>query len=308
MNSKQLINSIKRIFIYLLPNRVKEPLLQFYRNQRHLRALNRALKDQSEFGRLAAQCKSGILIDVLNQKIVWEKDHQVAFPIGSMTKIMTALIILDQIKVDPLITMQTGLVANYGFEDIGQTIGLKVGEIYTVEQLVAGCIIYSANDCVDLLVRNFFDGRSETFVAKMNERANELGLSNTKFYNPHGLEPSAEVYWKNDNVSSAQDIAHLTASLIRMHPNVLRFTSALTLDFKISETQFVSLKNTNYPLLINCNKCDGFKTGFTTTALYSLSGTVENMGARYIAVAIGMSSELDRNVLIHALLELGKSN
>lgn len=308
MNSKQLIGSIKRIFLYLLPNRVKEPLLQLYRNQRHLRALNRALKDQSEFGRLASQCKSGILIDVVNQKIIWAKDHRVAFPIGSMTKIMTVLLILDQIKVGHSITMQTGLVANYGFEDIGQTIGLKVGEVYTVEQLVSGCIVYSANDCVDLLVRNFFDGRPETFVAKMNERANELGLSNTKFYNPHGLEPFTGVYWEKDNVSSARDIAHLTAWVISMHPNVLRFTSALTLDFKVSETQSVSLKNTNYPLLKNCNKCDGFKTGFTTTALYSLSGTSEDMGARYIAVAIGMSSELDRNVLVHALLGLGKSS
>ena len=308
MNSKQLIDPIKRISLYFLPDQVKELLLQFYRSQRYLRALNRAQKNQSEFARLASQCKSGILIDITNQKIVWSKDHQAAFPIGSMTKIMTVLIILDQIKLDHLITMQTGLVANYGFEDIGQTIGLTVGEAYTVEQLVAGCIIYSANDCVDLLVRNFFDGKHETFVAKMNERANELGLRNTKFYNPHGLEPFAGVYWKKDNVSSAQDIAHLTAWLISTYPNILRFTSALTLDFKISETQSVCLKNTNYPLLNNCNKCDGFKTGFTTTALYSLSGTSKHMGVRYIAVAIGMSSELDRNVLVHALLELGKSS
>ena len=308
MNSANTISLLKKYVFNFLPKKIKEPVVLFYRNQRYLRCLNIALRDKSELMRLISECKSGVLIDVTNQKIMWEKNRQSALPIGSMTKIMTALVILEEMKTNPQIGLQTRLMVGERFDDIGQTIGLKIGQSYTVEQLLAGSIIYSANDCVDLLVRNFFDGKSETFVKKMNERSKELGLLNTIFYNPHGLEPFPGTYWKNDNLSPAQDVAYLTEFLISTYPSILRYSSALELDFMISESHFARLKNTNHPLLCNYAKCDGFKTGYTTTAGYCLSGTSKSEGVRYIAVVMGMSSELYRNVLVNALLELGQSN
>jgi D-alanyl-D-alanine carboxypeptidase (penicillin-binding protein 5/6) len=308
MKSLNLAHFLKKSFFNFLPKRVKNTLLDFYRKKRYLSALHTALSNKSEFERIASDCKSGILMDVAEQKILWEKDRQVVFPIGSLSKIMTMLIILDQMKVDPRIKMDSELVADEGFDNIGQTIGLEIHQAYTVEKLLAGSIIYSANDCIDLLVRNFFDGRPETFVSKMNERTKELGLLNTKFYNPHGLEPFPGTYWKSDNVSSAQDIARLTNLLISTHPYILKYSSALVLDFNINKSHFTSVKNTNYPLLSNNDKCDGFKTGFTTTAQYCLCGTSKIGDVRYIAVAIGMSNEMDRNIFVNSLLRLGQLN
>ncbi|WP_062305987.1 D-alanyl-D-alanine carboxypeptidase family protein [Alicyclobacillus sendaiensis] len=241
---------------------------------------------------LAKQAKSAILMDFATGKVLYAKNAHERLPMASITKIMTLLLIFEAIDSGKLKWTDRVQASERAASMGGSQIFLEPGETMTVRDLVKGIAIASANDACVAMAEHL-DGSEEAFVARMNQRAKELGLTDTHFANCNGL-PAPNHY------SSAHDIAVMSRALL-MHPEVTAFTSVYSDYLR---------KDTDHPLwLVNTNKLvrfydgvDGLKTGYTQEAKYCLSATAKRDGFRVIAVVMGEPRPTVRNAEIAAML------
>lgn len=244
---------------------------------------------------LAPGAKSAILIEASTGKIIFEKNSHEKLAPASMTKMMSMLLIIesiesDIIKWDDVITVSAN-ASGMG----GSQILLETGEQMTVEDLFKGVAVMSGNDAVVALAEAVA-GSVDEFVAMMNKRAKELGLKDSNFKNPHGLDDA-------NHYSSAYDMSLIAKELVKYN-KVLEFT-------KIYEDYL--RKGTDKELwLVNTNKLvrfypgvDGLKTGYTSTAGYCLTATAYKNDMRLIAVAMGEETSEKRNAEISSMLDYG---
>lgn len=232
--------------------------------------------------------KASIAIDLTTGSVLYEKNSHNRMPIASITKLMTALIIIEENKLDEVVTVSQNANATGG-----STMNLHTNEQITVENLLRGTLINSANDgaiaLAEFNVRNinkdainenkpYSPGTVNDFVAKMNKRAAELGLINTHFANPTGLDHP-------NNYSSAYDIAKLGSYL---------YNNKLVKEIaQIKETEVTSktgdythkLKSTN-DLLDSYLHVKGLKTGNTEGAGLCLISISENEQGHEIATVV----------------------
>jgi D-alanyl-D-alanine carboxypeptidase len=244
------------------------------------------------------RCRAALVTDAAG-KPLWSKNATAVLPIGSLTKMMLALLVFDAIKAGLLNTSDEIVARIDGRSVPGQTIGLVEGEAYSVETLIRLSLIYSANDASELLTETVY-GSVSSAIEAMNHRAQEIGLGQTIFYNPHGLEPMPGHYWTGDNTSTAADMAALALCLIKSHPQILAITSSREMEFRHS-LGAARLNNTNHKLLSRCAGVDGLKTGFTTTADFCLAATCERRDGRQIIILLGAKTDEDRCRLVHLL-------
>lgn len=214
--------------------------------------------------------QSAILTDAQTGRVLWQKDANSRSLIASTTKIMTGIIVAEECDLSEVICVPEQAA---GVE--GSSIYLKVGEAVSVEELLYGMMLHSGNDAAAALALHC-GGSMENFVDKMNQKAQAVGLADTKFANPHGLDSA-------DNYSTASDLAKL-AQYAMKNP-VLS---------KVVSTKSISFENRNF---VNHNKllwkyqgALGVKTGYTLAAGRILVSCVERDGRRLIAVTIN-----DRN-------------
>ena len=201
---------------------------------------------------------------------------------ASVTKLMTTLLVLEDIKAGKL-TMRSRVVVTTAAADIGGSqVWLAAGESFTVEEMLYALLLKSANDVAVALAIDRA-GSVPTFVARMNRRAAELGMSRTTFVTPNGL-----TYGKGPHdTTTARDLAKLSVTL-------LQFPEAL----KIASTKQYMLHRPGKPLeLLNHNHlldsfpgCDGLKTGWTVAAHASIVTTAKHKDLRVIAVVLGCQS------------------
>ncbi|MFH0909160.1 MAG: D-alanyl-D-alanine carboxypeptidase family protein [bacterium] len=215
---------------------------------------------------------------------------------ASVLKLMDLLIILEKIdqgfiRLDDLITV-SGEVSKIG----GSQVYLKEKEVFTVEELLYALMIQSANDAAAALAIHV-GGSKEGFVALMNEKARELGMTSTMFHSVHGLPPSPG---GDPDVTTANDLAKLCLALTR-HPKVLAYTSVKERGFR--NNTFI-MRNHNH-LLGSFDGCDGFKTGFFSAAGFSICATAERKGVRIIAVILGSKARKVRDARAAELLQKG---
>ena len=244
---------------------------------------------------LALNAKSAILIDVDTGKILFEKNKDERLKVASLTKMMSQLLILEA-KEKGLFDWNEKVkvsanAAGYG----GSQIYLSPGEEMKIEDLMKGISMASANDATVALAERIA-GSEEKFVSMMNNKVKELGLKNTNFKNPTGLD-------EEDNYSSSYDLSVIASELLR-HKEILRFSS-LYEDYLREDTK-------NKFWLVNTNKlvrlyegCDGLKTGYTDDALYTMAVTAKRGSMRLLTIVLGEKESKVRNKEVVELLDYG---
>ncbi len=242
-------------------------------------------------------CKSAILMEASSGKILYEKNADEARPPASVTKIMTLLLIMEavdegKIKLTDMVTVSEN-AASMG----GSQVYLKVGETMSVEEMIKCVVIASANDCAVALAE-FLYGSEDGFVARMNERAKELGMVNTNFENTNGLDDTV-----TNHVISAKDIAIMSRELLK-HETVLKYSS--TWMDTIRNGSF-GLTNTNR-LIRFYSGANGLKTGSTAKAQFCISATAKRDGMQLIAVIMAAPNRDIRNNAAKTLLDFGFAN
>jgi len=226
-------------------------------------------------GELAA--KSALLMDAVTGKILFEKDIHTPRTPASLTKIMTMLLVMEALEQGEL-RLDTVMITSPRAKDMGGTqIFLDAGDEVTVEQVMIGMAVESANDAA-VVVAEHLGGSMEGFVEMMNRRAQELGMVNTHFVNPTGLPEENG----DGNLTTAYDVALMSRELLK-HPQILTWT---TIPW---DTQFmgrVYIANKNLKFIRNYPGGDGLKTGWTEDAGYCLSATAMRDGTRMISIVM----------------------
>ena len=244
-------------------------------------------------GDISLQAPSAILMEQETGAVLYEKNPDERMAPASVTKVMTLLLILEDLEAGKLqledVVTASARAASFG----GSCVYLEEGERMTVDEMLKCITVVSANDCAVAMAEHL-SGTEALFVERMNRRAQELGLDNTHFTNCTGLFDDEEHY------SSARDIALMSRELMR-HP-LIRSYSTIWMD-SIREGSF-ELVNTN-KLLTRYEGCTGLKTGFTSLAMYCLSATAERDGLALIAVVMHGETSDSRNADAAALLNYG---
>lgn len=229
---------------------------------------------------LASYAKSAIIIEPTTGKIIFEKNSNERLEPASMTKIMTLLLTFEAID-NGRVSLDDMVNISKRAEDMGGSqMFLEAGSNIRLEEIIKGVSIASANDGA-IALAEFIGGSVENFVDMMNKKAEDLGLSNTHFANPHGLHA-------DNHYSSAYDMAIMASNLIS-HEKVLNYTSIYEDYFNKPDGSRTWLVNTN-KLVRFLEGVDGLKTGYTSEAGYCLTATAKKGNVRYITVVMGEPS------------------
>lgn len=212
-----------------------------------------------------------IVIDPATNEVLMDKNADKRLPVASTQKLLTALIIVEAGELDAPVTIEA-----LDCVCPPVRIGLKAGEQYTRRDLLAALMVKSSNDIAQALARDNA-GSVEAFAKKMNARALQLGMKDSRFVNPHGL-PADNQY------STASDMAKV-AKAADAQPEIRKMIRIQNLSFKKGDGSLISLKNTNR-LLKSVPFCDGMKTGYTQLAGYCLISSGEKDGRRRIVVVL----------------------
>ena len=224
--------------------------------------------------------KSAILIEESTGKVIYEKNADEQLHPASMTKIMSMILIFDAIDNNKISLDDEVQISKEASSMGGSQVFINEGETYKVEELLKGVAIASANDAVVALAEKI-SGSKEKFVEEMNNKAKELGLKNTNFVNPHGLDA-------DNHYSSARDMSIMARELLK-YKDVLKFTSKYEDYFKKKDGSSIWLVNTN-KLVKFYEGMDGLKTGYTEKAGYCLTATANKNNLRFISVVMGEES------------------
>ncbi|MCH5210536.1 MAG: D-alanyl-D-alanine carboxypeptidase [Oscillospiraceae bacterium] len=244
---------------------------------------------------LGIDAKAVILMEEDSGKVLYEDHPDDKLPIASVTKVMTMLLIMEavddgRITLDDMVTVSENAMS-YG----GSTMFLETGEQLTVNDMVKGIAVASANDgCVAMA--EYIAGSESAFVDMMNAKAKELGMENTHFVNTNGLDA-------DDHYSSARDVAIMSRELIK-HKIVFNYTSIWMDTLRGGKFQ---LANTN-KLIRFYDGANGLKTGSTSKALCCLSATAKRNNMQLIAVVLGAPTSALRFSSAKALLDYGFAN
>lgn len=239
--------------------------------------------------------KACILIEQSTGEVLKEMNADEQLPIASVTKIMTMLLIMEEIEegrlsFDDMVTVSENAMS-YG----GSTMFLETGEQLSVNDMLKGIAVASANDgCVAMA--EHICGSESAFVDKMNEKAKELGMTNTNFMNTNGLD-------EENHYSSARDVAIMSRMLLN-YPKITDYTSIWTDELRGGKFQ---LANTN-KLIRFYTGANGLKTGSTSEALCCLSASAKRNDMQLIAVVLGAPTSAERFASAKALLDFGFAN
>ena len=228
---------------------------------------------------LVTDSQSAIVIEQSTGTILYDKNMHDKLAPASMTKIMTMLLIMEEIDQGRLKLEDLVRTSEYAASMGGSQIFLEEGEQMTVEDMLTAISIASANDA-SVAMAEKIAGSEEDFVKKMNHRVKELGLKNTKFQNSTGLPVK-------DHYSTAYDMAIIAKELLR-YEEITDFTKQYEAYLREDTDKKFWLVNTN-KLVKFYPGVDGLKTGFTRDAMYCLTATAKKDDMRVITVVFGAS-------------------
>lgn len=234
---------------------------------------------------LKIESPSAILMERDTGKILYNKESDKQLPPASMTKIMTMILIMEQIDKGALTLNEKVRASERASSMGGSQIFLEEGEEMTVEELLKAVAIASANDASVALAEHIA-GTEEEFVKRMNDKVNDLGLKNTHFTNSTGL-PAKNHY------SSAYDMAMMAKELLK-YEEITNYTSIYEDYLRENTDKKFWLVNTNR-LVKFYDGVDGLKTGFTNEAKYCLTATAKKNNLRMISVVMGAQNTKERN-------------
>ena len=244
--------------------------------------------------------KSSLLMDVATGTVLQEANAHEKLAPASVTKIMTMLLIMEAVDSGKIAMTDMVTASETAAAKGGSQIYLKVGESMPVSDMLKSIAVSSANDCACAMAEHIA-GSEEAFVARMNERAAQLGMQDTHFVNCTGLDDDPEAA---NHRTSAYDIALMSRELLKNHPDIKNFTT-IWMDTVRNGT--FGLSNTN-KLVRFYQGATGLKTGFTSGAGYCLSATALRDGMELIAVVMGADTSANRNNACKQLLDYGFAN
>lgn len=229
---------------------------------------------------LAPNSKSAILVEASTGIVVFEKNSHEKLSIASMTKIMSMILIMENLENGNLSLNDKVLISKNAASMGGSQIFLEEGSNMKVLELLKGVAIASGNDAVVALAEKIA-GSEDAFVSMMNKKAKDLGLKDTNFKNPHGLDEA-------NHYSSAYDMSIMALELLK-HPDILKYTSIYE--------EYLVKEDGSRTWLVNSNKLvrffkgvDGLKSGYTETAGYCLTATGIRNNIRFVSVVMGVST------------------
>ncbi len=237
--------------------------------------------------------KSAIVMDARTGEILLAHDMHRPLPPASMVKMMTELIVLEQISEGEIDPQEMVTVSAKASRMGGSQVYLKQGEQFPVIELLKALAIQSANDAAVALAEHVA-GSTEAFVEMMNARARELGMDDTEFHFPHGLPPA---HGQQPDLSSAHDMALLGRALCH-YPEALAWAVSDKVPFR--DGKFI-LTNPN-PLVGKLKGLEGIKTGYHSRAGFCLTAACTRKGVRLISVVMGCPTNRDRGVETTRLL------
>lgn len=242
--------------------------------------------------------KACIIMDYHSGEVVCEQNADKKLQVASIVKLMTTLLTIESIEkgnislTDKMTTTENS--AGMG----GSQVFIDPFVEYTVEQMLQSVIVASANDA-SVALAEFIAGSEENFVAKMNKRAKELGLTNTLYANATGL-PAPEEY------STARDVALLLKEVIN-HKIYRDYSTIWMTELTHPSGRKTEVVNTN-KLVRYYKGCDGGKTGFTDEAGYCLAATAERDNMRFIVVSLGAKDSKTRFSNVSTLFNYAFAN
>ena len=248
-----------------------------------------ALSPAAHAGVPKVQARAFLVEDATTGTVLAQHNANRRLPIASLTKLMTVLITLQRTRTSDVVTVQRDAA------EVGEsTIGLRAGERMSVEDLLKGALVQSANDAADALADDVAHGNAAAFVAMMNAQARRLGLTNTHYSRPDGLDAPA-------HYSSAWDVTKL-AQLVMHDAVVRRIVRLRTAD--IAGGRHLHTWN---DLLGIFRGLDGVKTGHTAAAGWCEVAEVRRDGLDVYATILGSPTRGQRNADLAALLRWGLS-
>lgn len=248
------------------------------------------------------QSPSAILMEASTGQVIYERDADTKRSPASITKIMTLILIFDELKSGNLKLDDEVTTSAYAKSMGGSQVFLEEGEVQTVETMIKCIVVASANDASVAMAEKIC-GSEEAFVERMNARAKELGMTETHFCDCCGLTSDEQHY------TSARDVALMSRELITKYPEIYRYTKIWMEDIthvtQKGSTPF-TLSSTN-KLLKQYEYTTGLKTGSTSVAKYCFSATAHKDGIDLIAVVMAAPDHKVRFADAKTLLTYGFS-
>lgn len=244
---------------------------------------------------ISISAKSGVSVEMSTGKILYEHNAYEELPLASITKVMTMLLVIEAIEKGDISLEDMVTTSSYASSMGGSQIWLKENEQMTVADLLKACAVASANDAA-MVLAELVGGSEENFVDMMNKRAIQLGMENTNFINPTGLDDEG-------HYSSAYDIAVMSCELMK-HDYIGSLTSIWMDSLRDGATELV---NTN-KLVRFYDGCTGLKTGTTDDAGSCLSATATRDDMSIVAVVLGADNSTDRFNDAKKLLDMSFTN
>ena len=249
--------------------------------------------------------KAAVVIEGSTGEILFEKNKDEELMLASVTKVMTLLLIFEELKSGKINLNDPVTVSEYAASMGGSQVYLEPGETQTVETMIKCISISSANDAAVAMAEHI-SGSEAAFVDKMNSKAKSLGMNHTHFINCNGLDDDIT----SGHYSSAYDIALMSKELVVNHPEISDYSTVWMDSFihknsKGVESEF-GLTNTN-KLIRSYNRITGLKTGSTSKAKYCLSATAKRDNINIISVILAAPDHKTRFSEAARLLDYGFS-
>jgi D-alanyl-D-alanine carboxypeptidase (penicillin-binding protein 5/6) len=226
------------------------------------------------------------VIDAASRRVLFEENAHVPLPTASMAKMMTCIIAMERIQQGE-IKLDTPVTASARASKMGGSqIFAREGQVFPMQTLLAATMIRSANDAAEMIAEKL-GGSAEAFADLMNDKARQLGLKETTFYDPHGLPNSVDP--KRIDVSSAHDLAVMGQELMK-YPLMREYAKTPWIPFT-NATYTSGLTNPNH--MINPKSKDyygdatGIKTGYSVPAGYCITASAQRGDMQVIAVVMG---------------------
>lgn len=240
--------------------------------------------------------KAGFFIDTKTAQVLFAKNQNLKLPIASLVKVMTVLIALEHQGMDDQFLVSSRAAAMEPDKML-----LIAGEKLSLKELLYGIFLVSANDSAEVLAEDSLGNRAE-FIQLMNEKAQQLGMKDTFYANPTGLDEDS-----NNSYSSAFDLAILSRYLIKHYPEVVDISKTVHMYLPISPTHQDYDLYSGINLLTTYPGVVGFKTGYTPEAGLTLITLARKGGHEVIGVLLGSGDRRDeaRELLDYSFKKLG---
>lgn len=239
---------------------------------------------------ISTSATSAILMDTTNNRIIYSKNIHEVRSVASISKIMTALLAVESGKLDKEVKINSSINKAYG-----SAIYIKIGEKMKLRDLVYGLMLRSGNDAA-LSIADYVGGTVDNFVTMMNHKAKEIGMKNTHFNNPSGLDED------KGNYSTAYDMAILTsyAMKIKEYRDIVK-----TKDYKLETNKNTYIWHNKHKLHKLYKYTTGGKTGYTKKAKRTLVTTASKNKTNLVAVTLNDGNDFKDHM---ALFDYGFEN